>query len=107
MVDDVTQIILDQLKEIRDDQKDQSSRLYDQNVMIKRNTVSLEEHIRRTEIAEKRIDQLEENELTCPAKLELSHRKLFISRVKDWSIVLGFVVIVVSQFWPIVKSLLQ
>lgn len=96
----ILQQVLTESTEIRKD-------ISDIKVILERNTVSLEDHIRRTEIAESRIEKLEEHTTNCPAREQAMADKEIWKRVKNYSILFGLLVLLITEFWPAIKNILN
>jgi hypothetical protein len=94
----ILQQVLAEGAEIRKD-------ISDIKVILERNTVSLEEHMRRTEIAEERLEKVENHVLSCPARLQADTNSEIWKRIKNYSLLTGLVVLIVKEFWPAIKSL--
>jgi hypothetical protein len=76
----------------------------DIRVILERNTVSLVEHIKRTEIAEERIDNLEEFHKACPARRKEDASKYLWKQIRDVSIFIGLLVLIFKEFLPMLKE---
>ena len=57
------------LKEIKQEQKDQNTKLEDIRVNVSKNTIDLQHHIKRTELAENRLELLHHNTTVTDTKL--------------------------------------
>lgn len=77
------------------------------NITLERNTVSLEEHIKRTNLAEERLDNLETSQLNCPARKTADAKVYFWSQIRDFSLLIGLAVLVLKEFLPSLKELLR
>jgi hypothetical protein len=74
-------------------------------VILERNTVTLEEHVRRTEAAEGRLDLLESHIDNCPARKKADASEFFYGKIRDLSLVIGLVVLLLKDFWPTLVAL--
>jgi hypothetical protein len=93
------------LSELLKNSQDTRKEISDIRVTLERNTVSLEEHIKRTEIAEERIDKLEEFHKSCPARRKEDASKYLWKQVRDISIFIGLLVLIFKEFLPMLKEM--
>ncbi len=55
-------------------------------------------HIERTKLNEERLDLLEDVHLNCPALQEIKTKNSLIAHMKDWTIVLGLILVLLKLF---------
>lgn len=94
---DLVQEILVAIREIRGE-------IADGRVLLERNTVTLEEHIRRTEVAEERIKLMEDHVYSCPARMEQLSNETLWKRIRNWGVAVGIVVTLLTQLMPWLKK---
>jgi hypothetical protein len=85
--------LLAEIREIR-------SEMAENRVLLERNTVSLEEHMRRTGASENRIKILEDHIIACPARTELAASTVLWNRVRNWGVVAALLATILTQLLP-------
>jgi hypothetical protein len=89
-------ILVEILKEVRELRQE----FAETRILAERNAVSLEEHMRRTSLAEKRLELMEDHIIACPARKDVAASKILWERIKNWSIAASLAVVLLTQLIP-------
>lgn len=104
-------IIFENIKEVQTDFKEFTSKhAIDMAEIRAQNSTHmkiLEEHMKRTETAEERLDKLENFHYDCPAREALKSRKSLATAAKDWTILIGLLALIFNTFWPVLSKLIK
>jgi hypothetical protein len=92
----MSDILIEILKEVRELRQE----FAETRVLSERNAVSLEEHMRRTAAAEKRLELMEKHIVSCPARKELAASKVLWERVRNWGVAASLAVVLLTQLIP-------
>jgi len=89
----VAQEIIEILKEMR-------SEIVDNRILLERNTVTLEEHARRSLASESRIKIMEDHIFACPARSNYNSTENLWKRIKNYAVILAVAATILTQLLP-------
>ena len=90
------ELLIEILKEVRE----LRAEFAETRILAERNAVSLEEHMRRTAAAEKRLAIMENHIVACPARKEVAASELLWKRIRNWGVAASLAVVVLTQLLP-------
>ena len=93
----MSQEIIEILKEMR-------SEIVDNRILLERNTVTLEEHTRRSLASENRIKIMEDHIIACPARKDVAASEVLWKRIRNWSVAAALAVTILTQLIPWMKG---
>lgn len=93
------------LEKLLEESADIRNAISEIKVTLACNTKSLEEHMRRTELAEKRIDELDDHINSCPARQQAVAKDHLWDGFQKYSILLGILALLLSEIWPAIKNM--
>jgi hypothetical protein len=97
MMSDVLIEILKEVRELR-------SEFAETRILAERNAVSLEEHMRRTALAERRLELMEKHIIACPARKDVAASEVLWKRIRNWSVAVALAVTILTQLIPWMKG---
>lgn len=80
--------------------KDMRTEIVENRVLLERNTVTLEEHARRSLASEARIKIMEDHIIACPARTDYNSTENLWKRVKNYAVVIAVVATILTQLLP-------
>jgi hypothetical protein len=93
MSGDILIEILKELRELRNE-------FAETRILAERNAVSLDEHMRRTASAERRLKLMEDHILACPARKEVAASEVLWRRIRNWGVATSLAVVLLTQLLP-------
>jgi hypothetical protein len=92
----MSDILIEILKEVRE----LRAEFAETRILAERNAVSLDEHMRRTAAAEKRLEIMEKHIIACPARKEVAASEVLWKRIRNWGVAASLAVVVLTQLLP-------
>jgi 3-methyladenine DNA glycosylase/8-oxoguanine DNA glycosylase len=100
-------LIKETISQLWDEGVEIRKKLGNLEVLLERNTVTLEEHVRRTAAAEGRLDLLEGHIEACPARKKADASAFLYDKIRDLALIAGLLVLLFKDLWPALLALLK
>lgn len=91
MLQNTLSIICEDIQEIR-------MSLQKTTIIQEHQAADIAKHIKRTDILQKHVERLERDQLTCPARMNITASKTVVGWAKDITVLLGLIALILKVF---------